>query len=210
MQVHTIINIGAIWPGICQVKSLRLEECCFDNENITWGLRNETPKVESLALFAVRWPRKEPELLDYFGLGDSLKELWIENCWPCRWGPANFISMQYLGSLHLDWPLFLGAASFMPPNLLRLSISIVKDPVDSYYSVDFPPYHDRFEAAIEHVSQDLPHLQVIQVQMDSQQPRLKNETEIRRKLTLQGVRLDLKLINRPKSKTFLSFVVLHF
>jgi hypothetical protein len=208
MKDVTIIDVGAIWPEICQVKSLRLEECCFDNENITCTLRNITPKVESLALFSVRWPCKKPELPDYFG--DSLKELWIENCWPCRWEPTNFILMQCLGSLHLDWPLFLRAASFMPPNLLRFSISIVKDPVDPYYYDHFPPYHDRFEAAIERVSQDLPHLQVIQVQMDSQHPRLKNETEIRRKLTLHGVRLDLKLINRPKSKTFLSLVVLHF
>ena len=132
MKDGTIIDVGAIWLEICQVKSLRLEVCHFDEENIARTLRNTAPKVESLALFSVRWVRKKPELPDYFG--DSLKELWIENCWPCRWEPTNFILMKCLPSLHLDWPLFLGAASFMPPNLLRLSISIAKDPVD-------PPYY---------------------------------------------------------------------
>ena len=209
MKDGTIIDVGAIWPEICQVKSLRLEECHFDDENIARTLRNIAPKVESLALFSVCWCRKELELPDYFG--DSLKELWVKNCWPCCWTPTIFILMKGLCSLHLDWCIFLGAASFVPPNLLQLSISISKDPVDPpYYYERFPHYHDLFEVALERVSQDLPLLQVIQVQMDSQYSHLKNEMEICMKLSLQCVRLDIKLINWPKSKTFLSLFVLLF
>ena len=189
-------SIDALWPEICQLTSLRLENCRFNAESLPQTLRRTTPKLQSLALFAVFSKFTDQGLPPYFG--DSLQDLWIERRhWGC-WCIPKFSLLNSLRSLHIDWCSFSEGIPWMTPNLLSISIAIPE--VIAYD----PPNYDQFEASLEHLSQDLPNLKLIRVLVDRRYPPvLKHQIELRRKLRLQGIRLIIELVFRGKRTIFL-------
>ena len=98
----------------------------------------------------MRWPFAKSHLPSHFR--DSLKDLWIECCWP-KWYQPDLSSLTSLRSLHLDWWFF---SIDVPPSLRRISITMPKErfPTANY---------DEFEASLEHLSQCLPSLELIRI-----------------------------------------------
>ena len=175
---------------MCQLRSLRLEECTFENDGLTQILKTKTPKLESLALFSMDWPFTRSHLPSHFR--DSLKDLWIEHCWS-DWHQPNLSSLTSLCCLHLDsgwWYWWI--ARKLPPNLLSISYTVPKERSCGWRN------HDQFEAALECLSQGLPKLKLIWVRANHRHPPFKNENEIRRKLQLCGVRLVTELVSQGK------------
>ena len=186
-------KIDVVWPELCQLKSLRMEKCTFDGEGLAQILRRATPKLQSLALFSMRQPFSDIASC----LEDSLEELRLENCWP-RWLESNLTSYAYsnLRSLHLEWDLFVMTARFFPSNLRHISITVSKDLADC-----LPNYYI-FETKLERLSLDLPNLEEIRV-LGRYLP-LKYEIDLRRKLSLQGVRLVVEIVRRGEGKICLA------
>ncbi|KAJ7191149.1 hypothetical protein GGX14DRAFT_481896 [Mycena pura] len=190
------VAIDDVWPEFPQLKSLRLENCVFNVEDLTQILSRTTTKLQSLALFSVRYPFSNNELPSV--LADSLEELWIENCWPLSFA-SYFTSYSGLRSLHLDWHLFANMVPFLPPALLCISVT-----VPAYVASSAPDY-DRFEAGLERISRDLPTLEVIRVLGKRGCPLLNDEAELRKKLGLHNVRLEVELVHRGEACRRLSF-----
>ena len=186
-------KIDVVWPELCQLKSLRMEKCTFDGEGLAQILRRATPKLQSLALFSMRQPFSDIASC----LEDSLEELRLENCWP-RWLESNLTSYAYsnLRSLHLEWDLFVMTARFFPSNLRHISITVSKDLADC-----LPNYYI-FETKLKRLSLDLPNLEEIRV-LGRYVP-LKYEIDLRRKLSLQGVRLVVEIVRRGEGKICLA------
>ena len=196
--------MGDIWPEIFDIKSLRLERCIFDRWDSPTSLHlgqispRKTPKLQSLALFATRYT-----FIDFgFCLVDLLKELRMEGVWPSKLG-SNLTSYVGLHSLHLEWQLFITAASFFPPNLRFISITIPKQ------IARIPPDYDRFEALLERLSLCLLALEKIRILGHRRYPMLKHEMELRRKLQLQGVRLVVETVYRGEGEQLSCHLIVH-
>jgi len=187
--------IDVVWPEICQLKSLRLEKCTFGDDDLAQILRRKTPRLRSLALFSMRHPFSDIAPC----LENSLEELWLENCWP-RWLESNLTAYAYssLRSLHLEWDLFVTSAPFFPANLRRISIAVPRRIACGTIN------YDRFEARLERLSLDLPKLQEIRVLGHRRYSILNHETELREKLSLQGIRLVIQLIYRGDGENLLA------
>lgn len=187
-------RIDVVWPELRQLKSLRLEKCTFYGEGLAQILRRATPKLQSLALFSMRHPFSDIASC----LEDSLEELRLENCWP-RWLESNLTSYAYrnLRSLHLEWDLFVMTARFFPSNLRRISITISK------YLEEYLPDYYRFETKLERLSLDLPNLEEIRVLGNCRYLPLEYEIDLRRKLSLQGVRLVVEIVRRGEGENCL-------
>ena len=179
------MRLSDLWPEIHELKSLRLELCTFDSAddlrrirgNPGQMLQRKTPKLQSLALFATRYPVAD---LGY-SLVTSLTELWMKGRCLVPHGPhgSDLTAYTSLHSFHFQWPLF---PSVFPPNLRFISVTIPQ-----YYMTNFN--YGAFETRLEELSLCLLALEEIRVVVHHRHPVLKDEIELRRKLQRQGVML---------------------
>jgi len=185
------VRLDAVWPELPQLKSLRLEDCVFENEDLTKILSRATPKLQSLSLYLVHSPfrKKFPTLF-----ADVLEELWIEDCCHVEFN-SHFTSYSALRSLHLDWDLFTKVVPFTPPNLLCISISVPREDAGS------APNYKELEAEI--LSLDLPRLKMIQIKGQRHYPLLTNKLQLHRKLRLKNIELVIELVDRGKGEHFI-------
>ena len=184
------LRLDYVWPELSQLKSLRLEDCVLEGEDLTQILSRASTKLRSLSLFSARQEFRKWEFPSFFA--DSLEELWIEDC--CVAFDSQFTSYSALRYLHLEWFLFPSVVPFVPPNLLGISITVPQSAASSA-----PNYH-LLETTI--LSLDLPRLKVIRIKGKRGYPLLNDELQLRRNLRLKNINLVIELVHRGEGELF--------
>jgi hypothetical protein len=184
------MRLETVWPELPQLKSLRLENCILEGEDLTQILSRATTKLRSLSLFAVRRAFRNHELPYFFA--DSLEELWIEKCTPHTHFESHLASYHTLHSLHVDWYDFPNIVPFAPPSLLYITIAIPSSAARS------APGYVQFEESL--LSLDLPRLKMIRIKGQRGDPLLNDEPQLRRNLSLKNIELVIELVHRGEGE----------